>query len=103
VGVLQTDLLAKRLIAEIVDSLQAEGAALYVSRVGTPELVQSSAGWQGHEVRLRLPLRCGDELLGEIVVGPRRDGAAYSPRDQAALQEVATVAAEALRLAARLA
>ncbi len=75
-------------------TLHQEGAIVPAAVAGTPV-----AG------ALQLPLRYGSEPVGELVVGPRSPGEAFSPADRRLLEDLARqvgVAAHATRLTADL-
>ena len=76
---------AKRLAAEAAAELDAIGLAVVDREGGT----LATAGIWPQPAAMRLPIGRGDNMIGTLLVGPRRDGRPYDSRE---VEELAAVA-----------
>jgi hypothetical protein len=95
--VLDVEQVLRRMLEMAVSAFDAAGGAVYLSSAGEPRLVQSHGDWRG-EGAVRVPLARGDQQLGELVLGPRRDGERYSTHDLAHLSDTAGSVARLISL-----
>jgi MFS family permease len=81
----EPDLAARRLAAEAAAELEPVGLAV-VDRDGA---TLATAGLWPQPVAMRLPVGRGDDSIGTLLVGPRRDGQPYDARE---VEELAALA-----------
>ncbi len=92
--------LAERLLHEVVSDLQAETGMVRLREGDVLRRVATSGAWRG-EARMSIPLQEGDEQLGLIQLGPRRDGRPYERQELQAILPLAGEVARAVRWAQR--
>jgi hypothetical protein len=96
VEVLDRTEIARRLVEQTVRATGAKGAALYLRDSEQMRLVYISPKWSVREGVERLPLEGAGQVLGQLVLGERRDGDPYTPEARAELQRTAARIAHGL-------
>jgi hypothetical protein len=89
--------ITRQLLEEAVLGFEAESGAVYLASSGGVKPVHATRAWTG-EAALSVPLQHAPdgEQLGVMVLGARRNGAEYTPRDRAVLEEAVQVVALAI-------
>ena len=97
VNVLDAHRIARRLVEDSAATYQARGVSLVLGSNG--ETAPFHTWGDGSTARvLEVPLHSQGRELGVLWLGARRGGAAYTARDQRALQQCADAVAEAISL-----
>ena len=94
--------LARCLLEDVSRDLQAESGMTSLEEGNGLQVVAVFGPWRG-EARLSMPLLAGDEQVGVLQLGPRRDGRPYEREEVQSVWSVASEVAYALRRALRLA
>ena len=97
------DAILPSVVQTVAEALRVPYAAITLHQEG--DLVPAAVAGTPVTGALRLPLRYGSEPVGELVIGPRSPGEAFSPADRRLLEDLARqvgVAAHAARLTADL-
>jgi hypothetical protein len=97
VDVLDVEHMLRRLLDEILQSVRCTGGAVLLAKDGELRLVHASTGWEGPTV-LELQMNHDDTCIGWLVLGTRRNGAAYSEQECKRLQQSADKVAHAVVL-----
>jgi hypothetical protein len=93
------DLLARRLLAEAVHSLEAEaGAIVRTDDSAGPRTMATHGAWRGAAL-MSVPIESGGESFGLLMIGPRRNGKRYRRFEAEALLEVAGRVGRAMQIA----
>jgi hypothetical protein len=77
---------AKKFLDEAIAAFDAEGGAVRLNRSGRSELLCNSEKWDGH-TQMIVPFQRDGELIGEIDLGKRRNGADYTSQDREMLEK----------------
>jgi hypothetical protein len=96
-GVIEPGRAAERIATEAVRELEATGGAV----VDADDVATATAGTWPVPPAIRLQIPGGYGSLHTILVGPRRDGRPHDPRTVAQLEDVAGLAASAVRAGER--
>jgi len=95
VWVIDTRLLLRRLLEEAVAAFDAVNGAAYLQTGASEMTIATHGDWQ-EEVRLTASLAVQGKVLGRIVLGPRRNDAAYTAEDKEILSSAMDAVAGAL-------
>ena len=93
--------LVEGFLAEAISTSGAGSGIAHVASDGELRVVREVGSWRGEDC-VSLEFRHGDELLGRVTLGPRRDGNPYTVRSCQALQTAADDIAPALSLAGQV-
>jgi hypothetical protein len=85
----------RRLLEEAVAAFGATSGAVYWLDDGKLDLRVTVGEWRG-DAAVSVDLATRQNKFGEIRLGPRRNGAAYTAKDRAALDDAARVVAQAI-------
>lgn len=91
--------LARRLLQESVEAVGALSGALRLMVDGQNEELHMLGPWRGEAVA-SIPLRAGQQVYGQLQLGPRKDQTGYSTSEIETIEKTAQRVAEALRLSA---
>ncbi|HXF61771.1 MAG TPA: hypothetical protein VNK95_09140 [Caldilineaceae bacterium] len=89
VDVLDRRSVARQVVEQAVQASNARGAALYLRDGGQMRLAYITPKWAVREGKERLPLTWEGQVLGQLVLGARRDGQAHTQDECAAIQKAA--------------
>jgi hypothetical protein len=86
VDVLDVEHMLRRLLDESIQALQSSGGAVFLAREGELRLVHASSGWEGPAV-LDFPMNDGEDCVGWLALGARRNGTPYTEQERIRLQQ----------------
>jgi hypothetical protein len=96
IQVLDTQLLAKRLLDESVRAFGCEAGAVYVTRNGASQLLHSKGALAAPAITV--PLEHDGQAIGELSLGPRDDDRPFTEAEKATLKRSASAVAKAIVL-----
>jgi hypothetical protein len=86
VDVLDVEHMLRRLLDESIQALHCSGGAVLLAREGELRLAHASSGWEGPAV-LDFPMNDGEDCVGWLALGARRNGTAYTEQERIRLQQ----------------
>jgi hypothetical protein len=92
-GVIDPHRIARRLLEEAANAFGAKGGAVWLGASET--LIHTTGRWEG-SATLSMPMETANAKVGMIALTERSNGAHYSSKDRAVLQQVVTAVAMAI-------
>jgi hypothetical protein len=88
--------LAGRLLDEAMAAFDTKAGAIYLERAGQLQPAHASEQWSDSLTQISIPLQIDGTRPGLLRLGPRRNGSEYTAKDREALEQVASVVADAI-------
>jgi hypothetical protein len=95
VAPVQEQQITRRLLEEAIAAFGAQGGVVYLVHNGESQRIHAVGNWDDSPA-LTMPLLYGDQEIGELALGVRTSGRAYSLEEQEVLDQATLIVARAI-------